>query len=89
MPGQCESMATNGMAANGTADGNSRQKAEVERLCAKAVQVFHEIFGADATPELGVFAPGRVNLMGGSIDYSGGPVVPVVGRAWTREVGEG
>ena len=77
-------MATNGMAANGTVDGRSSQQVEVERMCAIAVQAFHEKFGEDAMPELGVYAPGRVNLMGGSIDYSGGPVVPVVGRAGAR-----
>ena len=55
--------------------GSSRQREEVERECAKAVKEFRRVFGR---PELGAYAPGRVNLMGGSIDYSGGPVIPVV-----------
>lgn len=54
------------------------QQEEVERGYRAAVKEFRRVFGANARPEIGVFAPGRVNLMGGSIDYSGGPVIPVV-----------
>ena len=73
------------MAVNRTPDGNCKQQAEVERICKNAVQVFREVFGEP--PEVGAYAPGRVILMDGSIDYSGGPVVPVVGRAGAREGG--
>ena len=58
--------------------GSSRQREEVEKECAKAVKEFRRVFGESARPELGAYAPGRVNLMGGSIDYTGGPVIPVV-----------
>ena len=60
--------------------GDSRQREEVEREFRNAVVEFRRIFGRNARPEFGAFAPGRVNLMGGSIDYSGGPVIPVVRR---------
>ena len=66
------------MPLNETGGGGSRQQEEVERECEKAVREFQRVFGANARPELGAYAPGRVNLMGGSIDYSGGPVIPVV-----------
>lgn len=58
--------------------GCSTQREEVEKECRRAVKEFQRVFGRDAKPELGSYAPGRVNLMGGSIDYSGGPVIPVV-----------
>ena len=58
--------------------GSSRQREEVERVCEQAVSAFCKTFG-EGGPEVGAYAPGRVNLMGGSIDYSGGPVIPVVG----------
>ena len=51
---------------------------EVQRVCASAVEEFRRVYGSNARPEFGAYAPGRVNLMGGSIDYSGGPVIPVV-----------
>lgn len=54
------------------------QREEVEKQCARAVDEFRRVFGADARPTVGAYAPGRVNLMGGSIDYSGGSVIPVV-----------
>lgn len=63
---------------NGAAKGSERQLEEVERECARALKEFRRVFGSDAEPEFGSYAPGRVNLMGGSIDYSGGPVIPVV-----------
>ncbi|CAI8054260.1 Galactokinase [Geodia barretti] len=66
------------------AGGSSRQREEVERECAKAVKEFRRVFGR---PELGAYAPGRVNLMGGSIDYSGGPVIPVALQLVTVIVG--
>lgn len=55
-----------------------QQEEEVEKECTRAVKEFRRVFGSDARPEFGAYAPGRVNLMGGSIDYSGGPVIPVV-----------
>ena len=74
-------MATNGEVTamwNGLAGGNCRQQEEVKKECERAVKEFRKVFGDDASPQFGAYAPGRVNLMGGSIDYSGGPVVPVV-----------
>lgn len=58
--------------------GCSTQREEIEKECRRAVKEFQRVFGSDAKPEFGSYAPGRVNLMGGSIDYSGGPVIPVV-----------
>lgn len=58
--------------------GCSTQREEIEKECRRAVKEFQRVFGRDAKPEFGSYAPGRVNLMGGSIDYSGGPVIPVV-----------
>ena len=69
---------------NGAAKVSGRQLQEVERECARALKEFRRIFGSDAEPEFGAYAPGRVNLMGGSIDYSGGPVIPVVRTCQTR-----
>ena len=71
---------SNGIHCNGVEDAveNDRQREEIERECARAVKEFRRVFGPDARPEFGAYAPGRVNLMGGSIDYSGGSVIPVV-----------
>ena len=40
----------------------------------KAVNLFREKFGAD--PEVAVYAPGRVNLIGEHTDYNDGFVLP-------------
>jgi galactokinase len=75
------------MSGNGVAERANRQREEVERECARAVKEFRRVFGADARPKIGAYAPGRVNLMGGSIDYSGGPVIPVALQLVTVIVG--
>ena len=54
------------------------QRAEVERLCKEAVKEFRWRFGEDQNPTIGVFAPGRVNLMGEHTVYNGGRVVSMV-----------
>ena len=54
------------------------QRAEYERLCKEAVKEFRWRFGEDQSPSIGVFAPGRVNLIGEHTDYNGGCVLPMV-----------
>ena len=54
------------------------QRAEYERLCKEAVKEFRWRFGEDQSPTIGVFAPGRVNLIGEHTDYNGGRVVSMV-----------
>jgi len=39
------------------------------------VGLFHQTFGS--TPTIRARAPGRVNLIGGHVDYLGGPVLPI------------
>ena len=53
------------------------QRAEYERLCKEAVKEFRWRFG-DQSPAIGVYAPGRVNLIGEHTDYNGGFVLPMV-----------
>ena len=55
------------------------QRAEYERLCKDALKEFRWRFGEDQSPSFGVFAPGRVNLIGEHTDYNGGFVLPMVG----------
>ena len=66
----------------------SSQRAEYERLCKEAVKEFRWRFGEDQSPSIGVYAPGRVNLIGEHTDYNGGCVLPMVreGRMPRREV---
>ena len=54
------------------------QKAEYERLCKEAVKEFRWRFGDNQNPTIGVYAPGRVNLIGEHTDYNGGFVLPMV-----------
>ena len=54
------------------------QRAEYERLCREAVKEFRWRFGDNQSPSIGVFAPGRVNLIGEHTDYNGGCVMPMV-----------
>ena len=54
------------------------QRAEYERLCREAVKEFRWRFGEDQNPTIGVFAPGRVNLIGEHTIYNGGRVVSMV-----------
>ena len=54
------------------------QTKEVETCCRQAVERFHTVFGRNDKPTVGVFAPGRVNLIGEHTDYNGGCVLPMV-----------
>jgi galactokinase len=53
------------------------QAAYVERSLREAVARFRGEFGGD-DPEVAVFAPGRVNLIGEHTDYNNGFVMPMV-----------
>ena len=53
------------------------QRAEYERLCKEAVKEFRWRFD-NQSPAIGVYAPGRVNLIGEHTDYNGGFVLPMV-----------
>jgi galactokinase len=52
------------------------QRAEYERLCKEAVKEFRWRFD-NQSPAIGVYAPGRVNLIGEHTDYNGGFVLPM------------
>ncbi|CAI8054258.1 Galactokinase [Geodia barretti] len=52
------------------------QRAEYERLCKEAVKEFRWRFD-NQSPTVGVYAPGRVNLIGEHTDYNGGFVLPM------------
>ena len=54
------------------------QRAEYERLCKEAGKEFRFRFGENQSPTIGVYAPGRVNLIGEHTDYNGGFVLPMV-----------
>ena len=56
------------------------QRAEYERLCKEAVKEFRWKFD-NQSPSIGVYAPGRVNLIGEHTDYNGGFVLPMVRKA--------
>ena len=58
------------------------QTEEVETCCRQAVERFHTVFGRNDKPTVGVFAPGRVNLIGEHTDYNGGCVLPMVSSNW-------
>ena len=61
-----------------------KQAAYLERCLREAVTRFRAEFEGD-DPEVAVFAPGRVNLIGEHTDYNNGFVMPMVGRilwAW-------
>ena len=45
-----------------------------DSLVSRALKIFHDKFAYD--PEVGAFAPGRVNLIGEHVDYNGGFVMP-------------
>lgn len=54
-----------------------KQQANLERCLREAVTRFRAEFGGD-NPEVAVFAPGRVNLIGEHTDYNNGFVMPMV-----------
>ncbi len=54
-----------------------KQAAYLERSLREAVIRFRAEFGGD-DPEVAVFAPGRVNLIGEHTDYNNGFVMPMV-----------
>ena len=58
------------------------QRSEYDRLCKEAVKEFRWRFGEDQSPSIGVYAPGRVNLLGEHTDYNGGRVLSMV--SWPR-----
>ena len=66
------------MAQPASPEGKPTQRSECERLCKEAVKEFRWRFGEDQNPTIGVYAPGRVNLLGEHTDYSGGRVVSMV-----------
>ena len=61
------------------------QRAEYERLCKEAVKEFRWRFD-NQSPTVGVYAPGRVNLIGEHTDYNGGFVLPMVSN-WMQARG--
>ena len=54
-----------------------KQGDHLERCLREAVARFRAEFGGD-NPEVAVFAPGRVNLIGEHTDYNNGFVMPMV-----------
>ena len=54
-----------------------KQATYLERSLREAVARFRSEFGGD-DPEVAVFAPGRVNLIGEHTDYNNGFVMPMV-----------
>ena len=64
----------------------STQRSEYEQLCKEAVKAFRWRFGEDQSPSIGVYAPGRVNLIGEHTDYNGGCVLPMVSFCTEREL---
>lgn len=56
---------------------STSQREEYERLCKEAVKEFKWRFD-NQVPTIGVYAPGRVNLIGEHTDYNGGFVMPMV-----------
>lgn len=62
------------------------QRAEYERLCKEAVKEFRWRFD-NQSPTIGVYAPGRVNLIGEHTDYNGGFVMPMVTQQQLRALG--
>lgn len=58
---------------------NAKMASDVKSCLKQAVDKFRAVFGPDEEPTIGVFAPGRVNLIGEHTDYNGGCVLPMVG----------
>ena len=58
-----------------------KQSTYLERTLREAVTRFRAEFGGD-NPDIAVFAPGRVNLIGEHTDYNNGFVMPMVGHFW-------
>ena len=56
-----------------------KQGDHLERCLREAVTRFRAEFGGES-PEVAVFAPGRVNLIGEHTDYNDGFVMPMVRR---------
>ncbi|XP_053309755.1 galactokinase [Spea bombifrons] len=64
----------------------ARQLDKMSAHVGEARRVFRECFGG-TEPKIGVFAPGRVNLIGEHTDYNGGFVLPMALPLFTAIVG--